>query len=478
MTKPIVHRVLLKYHENRKYCVSYFPSTGEEFRVLFISTVRTFHTCKPQEDQVRSSGDDRELYWEFLSDPKLLNTAVTRARCLVAVVGDPVSLCTVGKCRTIWRNFIERCNQLGGLYGTTVNQLKKEVNAAIASIQLNPEAKTFVPKSTPVSEPELHTIATEGTNVISEQEASQQNTDVDNQFSQTKGFHSNDLQEWENEVDVKEKEVRKSILCNAAAKKQDQGGQEENEEQDGQEGEIDLTATGNLDIEDLQDIFVDDETLHPREADEIIKAFIEECKRTRQFQDETVSVFEDSEFPTLEASRSKAVKSHTAEKVQYSSYNKTENISDLSPQVVIVNGRVEVRLTNLGLYKSPSERAQRIIASAKQQEFFDPFVLRKLLEKEPHRYIACNLRLSPENPQMGYAVVEDTTTPDIQIRGRVRQAFDKDKIVLELLNLEKKSGFKSNENDSNVQGKIVGTCLISHLKHHLKIGKNFCSYSV
>ena len=233
-----------------------FSSTGEEFRVLFISTVRTFHTCRPQEDQVRSSGHDRQLYWEFLSDPKLLNTAVTRARCLVAVVGDPVSLCTVGKCRTIWWNFIERCNQMGGLYGTTVNQLKTEVNAAIASIQLNPEAKTFVPKSTPVSEPELHTIATEGRDVISDQEATQERTDAENKISKTKDFHSNDLQKGENEVNVEENEERKSILCNAAAKKEDQGGQEEKEEQDGQEGEIDLTAKGNLDIEDLSLIHI------------------------------------------------------------------------------------------------------------------------------------------------------------------------------------------------------------------------------
>ena len=376
----------------------------------------------------------------------------------MAVVGDPVSLCTVGDCRTIWRNFIDRCNQMGGLYGTTVDQLKKEVNAAIASIQLNPEAKTFVPKGPPVSEPELHMIASEGTNIVSEQEATQERTDADSQFSKTKGFHSNDLQERENEVDVEDNELRKAILRNAPAKKQDQGGQEEKKEQNRQEGDADLTANGNLDVEDLQDFFVDDETLHPREIDEIIKALIEECKRTRPFQDETVAMFQDSEYPALGASRSRAVKSNTAEKVLYSSYDKTEDTSDLSPQVEIVNGRVEV-----GLKKSPSERVQRIIASAKEQEFFDPFVLRNLLEKEPDRYVACNLRLSPENPQMGYAVVEDTATPDIQIRGRVRQAFEKDKIVLELLNLDKKSGSKPNENDSKIQGKIVGMCLISQL---------------
>lgn len=35
----------------------------------------------------------------FLSNVKLLNTAITRAQSLVAVVGDPVSLCSIGKCR-------------------------------------------------------------------------------------------------------------------------------------------------------------------------------------------------------------------------------------------------------------------------------------------------------------------------------------------------------------------------------------------
>ena len=356
---------------------------------------------------------------------------------------------------------------MGGLYGTTVHQLKNEVYAAIASIQLNPEAKTFVPKCPPVSEPELHTISREGRNVVSNQEATQERTE--NKISQTKGFHSNDLQERENEVDIEENGVTESILCNVSTKKQDQGGQQEKEEQDGLE-RVDLAANGSSDIEDLQDFFVDDETLLPRETDEIIKAYLEECKRTRQLQGETASMFQDFEFPALEASRSNAVKGYTAEKVLYSSYNKTEDISDFCPQVVIVHGQVEVRLTYRGLYKSPSEGAQRIRASAKEQEFFDPSVLRKVLEKEPHRYVACSLRLSPEKPQMGYAVVEDTTTPDIQIRGRVRRAFDKDKIVLELLNPEKKSGSKANENEYNVQGKIVGTCLISHLIHRLRTG--------
>ena len=59
--------------------------------MIILSTVRTRHTCSLE-------GQD-ELEFGFLSNTKLLNTAVTRAQSLVAVVGDPVSLCTVGKCR-------------------------------------------------------------------------------------------------------------------------------------------------------------------------------------------------------------------------------------------------------------------------------------------------------------------------------------------------------------------------------------------
>ena len=37
----------------------------------------------------------------FLSNSKLLNTAITRAQSLVAVVGDPVALCSIGRCRSV-----------------------------------------------------------------------------------------------------------------------------------------------------------------------------------------------------------------------------------------------------------------------------------------------------------------------------------------------------------------------------------------
>ena len=419
--------------------------------MLFISTVRTFHTCKPQEQELKESGVDRQLYWEFLTDPKLLNTAVTRARCLVAVVGDPVSLCTVGNCRIIWKDFIKRCNQNYGLYGTTMAQLETEINAAIASIHLNPDAQSFVPKCSSMPATKVDTSPFEEHNAFSCQEAVETTGDEEN--------GSNDLQERkEEDNEIDDEQHRHDQSCSTmAANEHQQGKGEKTEVQDEEEGENEAEK-GNLEIEDLQDDFIDDETLLPRDIDEIILAFVRECERTKQLDDDWKGMLQDSEFPPLEASRSKALRGHSSEKVQYHSFKAMGELTDLCPEIRVVNGRVEVRLTNLGLYKSPSERAQRIIASAKEQEFLDPSVLWELLRKEPQKYIVCNLRLSPENSQLGYAEVEDTTTPDIHIKGRVRQAFDRDKIVVELLNPSKTDSSKVDENERKIQGKIVGKC--------------------
>ena len=62
---------------------------GKQFRAIFLSTVRTRKTCV-------SNQEDATADFGFLSNDKLLNTAITRAQSLVAVVGDPVALCSIG----------------------------------------------------------------------------------------------------------------------------------------------------------------------------------------------------------------------------------------------------------------------------------------------------------------------------------------------------------------------------------------------
>ncbi|MEQ2213751.1 hypothetical protein XENOCAPTIV_020323 [Xenoophorus captivus] len=75
-----------------------------KFRVLFLSTVRTRYTCKHKQTAIKRKeqlveDSTEDLDYGFLSNYKLLNTAITRAQSLVAVVGDPIALCSVGRCR-------------------------------------------------------------------------------------------------------------------------------------------------------------------------------------------------------------------------------------------------------------------------------------------------------------------------------------------------------------------------------------------
>ena len=95
-------------------------SLGKEFRAVFISTVRTLHSIDPK--QVENLG--------FLSDPRLLNTAMTRAQSLVAVVGEPLTLCLYGECSHIWEQYLTACNELKGLFGINYKKLAEQMQSS------------------------------------------------------------------------------------------------------------------------------------------------------------------------------------------------------------------------------------------------------------------------------------------------------------------------------------------------------------
>ena len=44
---------------------------------------------------------------------QLFNTAVTRAKQWLVVVGEPITLCTVGSNRLLWGEFIRNCQLVG-----------------------------------------------------------------------------------------------------------------------------------------------------------------------------------------------------------------------------------------------------------------------------------------------------------------------------------------------------------------------------
>ena len=91
--------------------------------MLIVSTVRTRNTLNTSKMQSWSNispmlRPDETYDHGFLSDIRLLNTAMTRAQSLVLVVGDSVALCSVGKCSTIWQAYLNKCKDHGTLLPT------------------------------------------------------------------------------------------------------------------------------------------------------------------------------------------------------------------------------------------------------------------------------------------------------------------------------------------------------------------------
>eukprot|EP00095_Tigriopus_kingsejongensis_P007852 maker-scaffold62_size438377-snap-gene-2.15 protein:Tk07852 transcript:maker-scaffold62_size438377-snap-gene-2.15-mRNA-1 annotation:"helicase with zinc finger protein domain" len=114
---------------------------GKQFRAIFLSTVRTRSTC------IKSYDDPDECDFGFLSNAKLLNTAITRAQSLVAVVGDPIALCSVGKCRKLWEKFLEISSQNQSLMGMKWFELRGMLDRVELkkTYVLNPFAPEFIP---------------------------------------------------------------------------------------------------------------------------------------------------------------------------------------------------------------------------------------------------------------------------------------------------------------------------------------------
>ncbi|XP_044529899.1 probable helicase with zinc finger domain isoform X2 [Gracilinanus agilis] len=127
---------------------------GKQFRVLFLSTVRTRHTCKHKQTPIKRKehlleDSTEDLDYGFLSNYKLLNTAITRAQSLVAVVGDPIALCSIGRCRKFWERFIALCHDNKSLHGITFEQIKMQLEALELkkTYVLNPLAPEFIPRA-------------------------------------------------------------------------------------------------------------------------------------------------------------------------------------------------------------------------------------------------------------------------------------------------------------------------------------------
>uniref|UniRef100_A0A4W5JPA8 DNA2/NAM7 helicase-like C-terminal domain-containing protein n=1 Tax=Hucho hucho TaxID=62062 RepID=A0A4W5JPA8_9TELE len=106
---------------------------GQERRVILVSTVRS-STQYVKTDQLFSLG--------FVKNEKRFNVAVTRAKALLIVVGNPLVL----RGDPTWGRFLEFCSQAGGKTGFDSSQAEGEEEVverlAALCLQADPHVET------------------------------------------------------------------------------------------------------------------------------------------------------------------------------------------------------------------------------------------------------------------------------------------------------------------------------------------------
>ena len=114
-----------------------------EFDVLFLSTVRTSRMLSPGQHEGKDLG--------FLSNPKLLNTAITRAKFCLVIIGDPKALCSVGDCRVCWKTILSLCSENGTFnYRAPLTQVLSSIREEqIQTMPQNPYQRQYVPPLIP-----------------------------------------------------------------------------------------------------------------------------------------------------------------------------------------------------------------------------------------------------------------------------------------------------------------------------------------
>ena len=418
---------------------------------------------------------------------------------LVAVVGDPISLCTSGDCRGSWRDYIKRCHERGTLHGASYEEIKKTINAPLAKITLNLEANVFVPQTKTVSSKELKSLAlasppeifdsqfsssVEKSDMKVDKNERSSASEIDDEYTNPmekykalieKNDTKEDLTQRESTSEDEEEEQKVSQFSpdspmngfNSLKRSEDmlsphQGDfASQDEPRSGiqsQEEEDDVEQSASDGFEEFPRESFEDETVFPRYLDKIIKALVETCKATKEKEAHLYGPSENEGFTPLQTgtessnknSKSKPGKRSRKRACQAKSCSFDHSSADY--EIRVINGRQEVRIVNLGFHQTPTVRHQRLTAVSMQEDFPDPQILQQWLVKEPDKYLRCTLRLNSETIRTAYAEISDTKTPDIKIRGRVRGVFDMDQVVV------KKMDYQPSPCDdvSRCQGRVAG----------------------
>ena len=377
---------------------------------------------------------------------------------MVAVVGDPVSLCTVGECRGIWLDYIERCSDRKALYGTSFEELNKEIlSISLSKFSLNPQAAKFVPRSIPEARKQ-DCKSVDGSTVQQDGEKGDPSPLEVPQSREHRSAISPIAEGNENNPMAKDAQESRPLKVKLMQKESSEEVEGEQEEDGSLFEEIENSTLSNSEpadgIHETSAFFdefrresLEDETVFPKYMGKIIKALVEKCKQTKQSEEV---------FPSLQAAKTTKKKTFKTEKHAANAARQEKpafsSLSSADYQIYHSNGRKMARLVTVEFQQKHSSRVQRLTTSSKKQDYFDVEILQRHLQNEPEKYLPCTLRLNTKSFRSAYGVVSDTKTPDIKIKGRVRSVFDMDRVVIKKTN----DSVSSRDDALQSQGHIVG----------------------
>lgn len=96
----LLRRFLRQEGFNKVVVLSTEAVQGEEYDTVIINIVRTEIINK----------DSDEIFLGFLTDPKLVNTVLSRSKNRAIVIGNTQSLISIGECQNFWRCYIDYCS--------------------------------------------------------------------------------------------------------------------------------------------------------------------------------------------------------------------------------------------------------------------------------------------------------------------------------------------------------------------------------
>lgn len=327
---------------------------------------------------------------------------------------------TVGACQGLWEEFIKRCSDQGSLFGIEPNKLEESISRS----GLNVNATEFMPgafSNGSISSPsqEFKSDFKRGDRTV---------------LSETKGYLSYDDDRAPTNLDNEDESEP------ASASDSDDAGDELSESDD----------LGNAD--DFAEYDKVDETVPPKDMDEIIlalKAKCEEDEMKRKAKREKKEVKVDMTPCVSQGDNPESSKSPFTNNSGFKDVRK--NVVHDDYKMTTWKGETRIFLVNMNMKVKYSERTERLLREPKpiEQESLQPEYLDRLLKDGPQLYRTCSLHISYEKSKSLYGEIRDLETEDILIEGNTRQYFDRDRVLVKLTNLPSSSS-------ERMKGKIVG----------------------